>query len=279
MTVLVLSATGTTGRATVRALLGRGARVRAATRSPASASFEEDVEVVRFDPLERSTWSAALSGVRSMYFCLSTALTDEVELSLALIEAAVAQGVERIVMLSALRADKITYAPHKRLEAAIEASGVRWIHLRPNFFTENFFTYLSPDNVIALPAGAGRISFVAASDIGEAAAEALSGEHHGEIWRLTGPEALDYQQVASILSETLGRNVQYNDIAPEAYAEVLTQYLGIPTEKAAVLSKVFSVDVAQNKYAPVFEDLPRVLGRPATSFMQWAQANAKAFAS
>ncbi len=279
MTILVLSATGTTGRATVRALLTRGARVRAATRSMDSASFEVGVEVVRFDPLERSTWSSALSGVDAMYFCLPTALTEEVELSLALIEAAAVQGVQRIVMLSAFRADVITYAPHKRLEAAIEASGVRWIHLRPNFFAENFITMLSPENMIALPAGGGRISFVTASDVGEAAAEALLGDDHGEIWTLTGPEALDHEQVASILGETLGRNVQYVDIAPEAYAEMLTQYMGMDAQKATNLSMVFSVDVAQNEYAPVLEDLPRVLGRPATSFMQWAQANAEAFAS
>jgi len=42
---------------------------------------------------------------------------------------------------------------------------------------------------------------------------------------------------------------------------------------------VFGVDVAQNEYTPVLEDLPRVLGWPATSFNKWAQANAEAFAS
>ena len=278
MTVLVLSTTGNTGSATVRALLARGAQVRAATRSPTSASFEKEVEVVRFDPMDRSTWSSAFSGVRSMYFCLPTALTEEVEESLVLVEAAVAAGVERIVMLSALRADVITYAPHKRIEAAIEASGVRWIHLRPNFFAENFLTMLSPENAITLPAGAGRTSFVTASDVGEAAAEGLLGDQHGEIWTLTGPEALDYDQAASILGKILGRSVQYNQIAPEAYAEMLTQYMGIPAEKADKLSKVFSVAVAQNEYAPVTEDLPRILGRPATSFTQWAEANAGAFA-
>ncbi len=278
MSVLVLSATGTTGRATVRALVARGATVRAATRSTDTATFEGDVEVARFDLLDRSTWKDALSGVRAMYFCLSTALTDAVEPSLELIEAAVAQGVERIVMLSAFRAEVITYAPHKRIEAAIEASGAMWIHLRPNFFADNFLTSLSPDDTIALPAGSGRTSFVTAGDIGEAAAEALLGESHGEIWTLTGPEALDHAQVASILGEVLGRNVQYVNIPPQVFEDALTRHMGLDEEKAANLSKVYSVDVAQGKYSAVREDLPRVLGRPATPFAQWAEEHAKAFA-
>ncbi len=74
MTVLVLSATGNTGRATVRALVARGAAVRAATRSTSAADLLEEVEVVQFDILDRSTWSAALSGVDAVYFCLSPAL-------------------------------------------------------------------------------------------------------------------------------------------------------------------------------------------------------------
>lgn len=279
MSVLVLSATGNTGRATVRALVARGAEVRAATRSPDTAHFEGKVEPVRFDPLDRSTWDAALSGVKSLYFCLSTSLTDEVDLSLALIEAAVTQGVERIVMLSAFRAEVITYAPHHRLEAAIEASGVQWIHLRPNFFAENLLQFLSPDNVISLPAGTGRTSFVTTADIGEMAAEALLGDAHGEIWTLTGPEALSYEQVAATLGEVLGREVQYNPIPSEAYAAMLTQFGGIPADKASLLAEVFAVAVAENAYAPVFGDVQRVLGRSATPLREWANANAGAFAA
>ena len=279
MTVLVLSATGTTGRATVPALLARGAQVRAATRTPTTTHFEENVEVVRFDPLDPSTWGSALRGVHSLYFCLPTPLADEVEQSLALVEAAQAHGVERIVMLSAFRTETVSYAPHKKIEAAIEASTMRWIHLRPNFFSDNFLQYLTPDNVITLPASTGRTSFVAASDIGEAAAVALLSEQHGETWTLTGPQALDHQQVTSILGQVLGRKVQYNDIPADLFATMLTQYMGVPPQKAAAMSMVYGVDVAQDKYAPIFEDLPRVLGRPATSFLQWAETNASAFAS
>ncbi len=277
MTVLVLSATGTTGRSTVRALLQRGAQVRAATRSPDSARFDAAVSVVRFDLMDRGTWTAALTGVQALYFCLSTELTGAVEQSLALIERAEALGVKRIVTLSAYRADLIEYAPHYRFEQAIEASGMQWIHLRPNFFADNFPRLLSPDGRITLPAGTGRTSFVAASDIGASAAEGLLGVRHGETWTLTGPEALDHVEVASILGGVLQRDLGYDAIPREAFTSMLTQYAGVPLQKAEQLSAVYADAVASDLYAPVSQDITRVLGRPAMSFVDWAMANTKSF--
>ncbi len=279
MTTLVLSATGTTGSATVRSLLARGATVRAATRSPATANLPSGAEAVRFDPLDRSTWSAALTGVRRLYLCMPNSFAEQVDTTLALIDAAKAHGVERIVTLSAFRADVITYSPHKQLEAAIEATGLQWVHLRPNFFADNFLSSVGPDGSIAVPAGDGHTSFIAAADIGDAAAEALLGTRTGEVWTLTGPEALSHDEVASILSDVLGRGVAYHDIPAETFVQMLTQYTGASLDKATALSKVYSDDVASGAYAPVFADFGQVLGRPPTSFRQWAQDHADAFVS
>ena len=277
MSVLVLSATGNTGRATVRALLARGASVRAATRSPGTAELPNGVEAVRFDILDRSTWGAALSGVDAVYLCLSTTLAGERDAPLAFIKEAAAHGVERIVTLSAFRAEVLTYAPHRQIEAAVEASGVRWIHLRPNFFADNFSGMLTPDNKIMLPAGTGRTSFISVADIGAAAAEALLGEHPDEVWTLTGPEAIDHDQVASTLGDVLGREVQFSNIPKEAFAAMLEQYGGVPAQKAKQLAAVYGDDVSAGKYEPVFEDFARKLGRPAMTFRQWAEANRATF--
>lgn len=277
MTVLVLAATGTTGSATVSALVRRGADVRAATRSPDEADFAPGVQAVRFDLMDRSTWGPALTGVDALYYCVSTELTGAVDESLALVQAAVDHGVKRIVLLSALRADQITYAPHHRIEQAVEASGVEWVHLRPNFFADNFPNLVSPDGQITLPAGTGRTSFVAASDIGEAAAEGLLGDRHGETWTLTGPEALDHGAVASVLADVLGKDVRYQPIPAPVFTNMLTQYAGVPAAKAEQLSAVYSQAVANGLYADVSGDIARVLGRPATGFATWAKANAHRF--
>ena len=198
---------------------------------------------------------------------------------MAFINEAVAQGVKRIVTLSAFRAEVLTYAPHKALEAAVEASGVESIHLRPNFFAENFLSMLSPENTIMVPAGVGRTSFISVSDVGAAAAEALLGERRGEIWTLTGPRAIDHEEVASTLKDVLGREVCFKDIPRDAFAQMLQQYMGVPAEQAERLADVYDVDVRGDAYAPVFDDFERAVGRPAMSLRAWAQANVGAFAA
>lgn len=55
-TVLVLTATGTTGSQTVAALARRGAQVRAATRDPAKGSFPAGVTPVTWSFDDRTTW-------------------------------------------------------------------------------------------------------------------------------------------------------------------------------------------------------------------------------
>jgi len=222
-TILVLTATGTTGRATVDALVARGAAVRAATRDPSTARFPAGVEAVRFAYDDVSTWPTALAGVDALYLALPPFRTDEVELGEGLIAAAKSAGVRRIVKLSAAGVENNPASGHRRTELAIEASGLEWVHLRPSFFHENFVefygTTIKGDGAIYLPAGTGKTGFVGAVDIGAAAAEALLGARTGEAWTLTGPESLDHADVAAVLTRTLGREIRYVDISPEAHAE------------------------------------------------------------
>ncbi len=276
MTILVLSSTGNTGRATVHALLAKGANVRAASRSPANAQLPAEADVVQFDILDRSTWDRALVGVESLYFCLSTAQSALLEAPLAFITEAAANGVRKIVTLSAFRAEHLTYAPHKKIEEAVEFTGVQWIHLRPNFFAENFLGMLSPNSTLDLPAGDGQTSFISVVDIGAVAAAALTEEHENAVWTLTGPTSIDHAEVASILSERLEKRVQYNDIPKAIFARALEQFAGTPPEKADQLATVYSVDVKEGKYALVTTDVERILGRPAMRFADWATTYMKA---
>lgn len=74
------------------------------------------------------------------------------------------------------------------------------------------------DGTIYLPWGDGKASFVDTRDIAAVAAEALtSSEHEGKTYTLTGPAALGIAEVASILSEATGREINYIDV-PESAA-------------------------------------------------------------
>ncbi len=274
-TILVLTATGTTGSATVAALHRRGASVRAATRDPSKASFPEGVEAVRWDYDAPETWAPALAGVDALYFANPAFRADEVALGQAILAAAKAAGVRRIVKLSAIGVENSPESGHRQVELAIEASGLQWVHLRPNFFFENFIEFyggsIAQEGAIYLPAGEGRTSFVGAADIGEAAATALLGAAHGEAWTLTGGEALDHAEVAMALSGVLGRPIRYIDIPPAAFEEALRGY-GSGEVAVQTMSALYGF-VRAGWTGGVAPDLARVLGRAPQTFAAWAAQN------
>ncbi len=275
-TVLVLAATGTTGRATVQSLLGRGARVRAGTRTPATAGFPAEVEVVAFSYDDRSTWAPAFAGVEALYLAVPPFRPDEVALGRDLVAAAKSAGVRRIVKLSAAGVENAPESGHRQVEVLVEASGLAWVHLRPSFFHENFVEFygatIRADGAIYLPAGAGRTGFIAASDIGAAAAVALLGDVTGEAWTLTGPESLDHAQVAAAIEGVLGRPVRYVDVSPEDHVAGMRSH-GMPEEAVHTMSWLYGM-VRAGYTGGLSGDLARATGSEGVRFVDWAKANA-----
>ncbi len=278
-TVLVLTATGTTGSATVAALARTGATIRGATRDPSKAVFPAGVTAVAWSYDDATTWGPALAGVDALYLAIPPFRADEVEVDTAIVAAAKAAGVKRIVKLSAAGVENAPESSHRRVELVVEASGVEWVHLRPSFFQENFIEFyggsIKGDGAIYLPAGKGKTGFVAGADVGAVAAAALLGDASGEAWTLTGPESLDHDEVAAILSDVLGRPVAFVDVTPDAFAETLRGY-GSGEVAVATMSWLYGM-VRAGWTGGLSTDVERVLGRPAISLREWATANVGAW--
>src|SRR3954452_12772464 len=191
--ILVTGATGTIGREVIRHLSTKNAAVRAGIRdaNKAKAQFGESVELTSFDFEDRACYSVALSGVEKL-FILPPLIPNQVEVTIALVDAAKSAGVRHIVKLSAIGADvAATFTLgkwHGQTDEHIRQSGLEFTLLRPNSFMQNFINYFPPrDGVIYLPWGDGKASFVDTRDVGAVAAEALTGEgHEGAIYELTG---------------------------------------------------------------------------------------------
>ena len=69
----------------------------------------------------------------------------------------------------------------RRVELALEGSGMDWTHLRPNFFMQIFcagphFAQISRLRQIRLPAGDAAISFIDARDVAAVAAKCMSSQ-------------------------------------------------------------------------------------------------------
>jgi uncharacterized protein YbjT (DUF2867 family) len=94
---------------------------------------------------------------------------------------------------------------------------------------QNFMNYFPPrDGTICLPWGNGKASLVDTRDIAAVAAEALTSDgHEGKTYTLTGPAALGIAEVASILSEVAGREINYVDVPESAARDGMLQ-AGLP---------------------------------------------------
>jgi uncharacterized protein YbjT (DUF2867 family) len=102
------------------------------------------------------------------------------------------------------------------VEEAISSSGMGFTHLRPNLYMQGllgFRSSIQSEGRIYAPAGDARVSIVDVRDIAAVAAAALTQSgHEGKVYDITGPEALTHAEMASLLSEALGRQITFVDI-------------------------------------------------------------------
>jgi uncharacterized protein YbjT (DUF2867 family) len=163
-------------------------------------------------------------------------------------------------------------APHAAAEAAIAASGLEWTFLRPNTFMQNYAT-LSAEGIrrtgaIYEPAADAATSFVDVRDIAAVAVKALTEPGHaGKAYTLTGPQALDRNAVARLLSEASGKTITY---VPVDDAALRSAMAAAPPVMIELMSSLFA-RIRAGQTALVAPDIPQVLGRAAISFAQFAR--------
>lgn len=261
MTILVLGATGKTGRRVVQKLRADGNDVRAASRSGEA----------RFDWDEPSTWPAVLAGARAMYL---VAPDDPAPIE-AFVAEAVRAGVERFVALSGRKLDQADGFGHGMLaaERAVAASGAGWTILRSNNFNQNFdeYTWREPllAGRLALPIGAMSEPFIDAQDVADAAAVVLTGVgHSAQVYELTGPDSLTFADAVRMMSEASGRPMKYVEVSATEYEAGLIAE-GYPAEVAAELGALFEV-MRSGLITEPTDTVPKLIGRPATSFAKYA---------
>lgn len=237
-TILVLGSTGNVGTPLVRALLDRGASVRAASRT---ATAVAGAAPVRFDYADASTYGPALDGVEAVYVVAPTGTIDAPAVLGPVLDAAAARGI-KVVLQTALGVNADDAIPLRQVELRLARSRVPHVILRPNWFSDNFHLFWLHDirqGRIAVPAGEGRSSFIDARDIALAASHALTeSRFDGQAFDLTGPEALSYADAAAILSEQTGRTIRYDAIDDATFVANLTA-AGVPESYAAFLAAIY----------------------------------------
>ncbi len=234
--VLVTGATGNVGGPALQALRALGVPARAALRRPPAGADPEDT--VAFDFADRGTWDAALEGCDGLVLIRPPQISDMDATLNALLDHA-AGRLRHVVFLSVAGAESNRVIPHAKVEAHLARHGLPATLLRAGFFGQNlcgpYREDIRDDDRLYVPAGRGRASWVDTRDLGEAAARAfLDPDSVGAAWLLTGPEVRSFAEVATLLSETLGRPIRYVPANPAAYVWHLRRRRGLPWAQAMV---------------------------------------------
>lgn len=266
--VLVTGATGTVGTTLTELLVERDSSVRIATRTPASAADEP--ESVRFDFEKPETWGRAFEGFDELFLLLPPG--GDVARVTDAVDAAIRVGVDHVVYLSVLGANRNPLLPHRRIERHLESSDATYTFLRASFFMQNLAEVHAVDvrehDELFVPAGEGRTSFVDARDVAAVAAAALTEPgHENQTYDLTGTEALTYDETAQVFSDVLGRKITYPNPSPFRFARRMYargESLGF----VVVMLGIYTV-ARLGFSGRVTDDVERVLGRPPISLSKF----------
>jgi uncharacterized protein YbjT (DUF2867 family) len=266
---LVIGASGTVGTELVKLLRARGANVLEAT----SRALQRPGQVP-FNLLSGAGVSEAVAQAEQLFLLSPPGHVNQHELLGPVIAAAKAQGLKKVVLMSAMGANADSNAPLRRAELMLEQSGLAWNVIRPNWFMQNFNTFwiagIRGQGQILLPVGRAKGSFIDARDIAAVAAELLThNRFNNRDFDLTGGVALDHDEVASILSQATGQRITYQEISSEAmHAGLLAA--GLPAPYADFLVMILGYFKAG--YAERTTDaVATITGRAPLTFEQYAR--------
>jgi len=164
-------------------------------------------------------------------------------------------------------------------EAAVRDSGLDWTVLRPSGFMSNALRWLpqlSQGDTVREPFADIPVAVIDPSDIGAIAAATLSEPGHvGHSYRLTGPQALLPAEQLAILGGVLGRDLRLKALPDDDARREMSTSMPEPSVDA------FFEFSRGGTYRDdqVTGTTAELLGRPARTFSDWAQAHAEAFAS
>ena len=283
--VLITGATGNVGTEVIKSLqnidhlLDIYAGVRNSNEDRIKLS-DYKVNFSPFDFTDLKTYQIALDGCEILFLLRPPQISAVEKYFKPIIDTCKENGVKHIVFLSVQGVETSKIIPHHKIEKLIVDSNIPYTFLRPAYFMQNFTTTLHNDLVnkkrIYLPAGNAKFTLVDVRDIGAVSATILTSisEHINKSYELTCKEKLTFLEMAGILSDILGTDIQY--ISPNLISFFLTK------RKEKTPSMLILVMIMLH-YFPRFQKEPettnwveKITGRLPTTFEQYINDNKKA---
>lgn len=277
--ILITGATGNVGLETLKILVEKYAHlaeIYAAVYNTEEAKkyiSYKDVSFLHLDFTNQQTFDSALSGMDKVLLVRPPQLSDVKKIFTPFIRAVKEQNISHIVFLSLQGVENNTLTPHYKIEKLIQNNYIPYTFLRPSFFMQNLTTThrqeIKEKNEIFIPAGKGKTNFVDVRDIAEVAAKVLTNDEHlNKAYELTGPESLDYYQIAEVISKQVNRKINYKN--PSLFSFIIRKKReGYTVPYIIVMMALYTI-AKIGKAAGYSPELEQLLGRPPRSFYKFA---------
>ncbi len=273
MKILVTGATGKLGNKVVHNLLRLlpAENIAASVRDTEKASHLKDHGVdVRYGDFDKpETLKTAFNGIDRLLI-ISTDGDNETRIRqhLNAVAAAKDAGVQFIVYTSVADADNSSLSlaqVHRATEKAIRDTKIPYSFLRNNWYllneTSNIQNALKGAPWLTAANG-GKVGWAVQEDYAEAAALVLAEDgHENTVYELSGkPRTAD--ELAKILSEVIGHEVQTSHVDFEAYSATLKSF-GMPEFLVQLFTDIQKA-IKDGALDVNSRDLEMILGRPQT---------------
>lgn len=270
--ILVTGATGVVGAMILNHLRYEGRDVVGASRKEATDGW------VQLDFERPETFGAAVAGVHTAMLIARPGDEHADKLAAPLIDAMVKAGVRKICLLSALGAQHRPEFSLRKMEILVEAAGVEWTHVRPNFFMQMLAApplsmEMRTAGTLSLPLGDAKVAYVDARDVADLMVLALTSDKLRNTGiDLNGPEAHTHSEITTLIAQATGKPMRYVNL-DETQARALLAARNFSPEHIERLMKFYAL-IRQDWCADTDRQCAELLGRPLGRFKDFAAANA-----
>lgn len=278
--ILITGALGNVGGYVAKYALLNGDDVKVADLNLEAlhTKYGNRAEKVLFDFTDINTFHDALEHVDRVFIMRPPHLGKPEDLKPFIEALKQKKGIKLLCFLSLIGIENNPVPPHYKIEKYIEKSGLPFCHIRPSFYMQNIsgihaFEIKHFDRIV-VPVKGAKTSFIDAEDIGEMIAKVMTNccEHQNKAYSITGSEAIDYWQVAEILSEELERKITYANPRPSVAKRYWIEIRGLDKTYSTVMGMLYMMTRfgTAKKVTQVFE---QIMGRKPQTFRQFARKN------
>lgn len=273
--ILITGANGHLGSATIDFLLKKNpnAKIKALVRSEEKGKDlkAKGVEIAIGDYLNYDSLVNAMKDVETMLLVSSSTMGDRYSQHANAIKAAKENGVKHIVYTSVLKANPNSKfsagIDHFKTEEDLKNSGMSYTIMRNTYYADflpNIIGNAVESGAIYYSAGNAKVNFALRSEMAEANAVVLADPtaHQNKIYEITSANKYTFDEIAGILSEITGKQINYADIPVEVLKENIIKF-GMPKEVAELMGSI-AESMKAGEFDFIDPTLEKLIGRKPT---------------